>query len=419
MQQVSQLLLSQKNIEPQHHKGIQQSDDANQNTKSEQMRFEDELSSANNAELKGDKKNNGATSPDDADKNEESLDIEKIEVEDEIATQFSGETLPLLSMAINSPLENEVTPINENISQKDKSASVEIESKTAKDIIQLSKDMVDINNTDKTLVKEIIAQEKITTVKPNITNVEQQLDLKEIKAINKFKDVEALKNELVIKQDFKITSDVKMSAPLKKANLLVNFIEGDFNSIKEKIATENLTVSDVKFNQILLNQNPQTEAHRSETPQFQLSLKVNDQQNNLSQMMERFAPAMKQQLMTMVSQGIQQGEIKLDPPELGQMLVRIVVNGDQTQVHFNVSQQQTKDLVEQALPRLREMLAAQGMQLADGQVSQDGGAKQQNDNSNNPTGKSTFDLSTDETLTEGTLNVRRFQVEPDGIDFYA
>ncbi|PKH55710.1 flagellar hook-length control protein FliK [Shewanella sp. Choline-02u-19] len=117
---------------------------------------------------------------------------------------------------------------------------------------------------------------------------------------------------------------------------------------------------------------------RAEPQQIQLSLKQHaDQATQMQEMIQRFSPVMKQQLITMVSQGVQHAEIRLDPAELGSMIVRIQVQGDTTQVQFQVSQHQTRDLIEQAMPRLREMLAEQGMQLTDGQVSQDNGGNEQ------------------------------------------
>ncbi len=114
-----------------------------------------------------------------------------------------------------------------------------------------------------------------------------------------------------------------------------------------------------------------SQLNRQETMQVQLSLRQGvEQQNQMQEMIQRFSPVMKQQLITMVIQGIQHAEIRLDPPELGHMLVKIQVHGDQTQVQFHVTQPQTRDLVEQAMPRLRELLQEQGMQLADSHVSQ-------------------------------------------------
>ncbi|WP_434940402.1 flagellar hook-length control protein FliK [Shewanella sp. HL-SH8] len=124
------------------------------------------------------------------------------------------------------------------------------------------------------------------------------------------------------------------------------------------------------------NQSSFTPIHKSEVPQFQLSLKQQgESQVQMQEMIQRFSPVMKQQLITMVSNGIQQAEIRLDPPELGHLTVKIQINGDQTQVQFHVTQSQTRELIEQAIPRLRDMLAQEGLQLTDSQVSQGGGGR--------------------------------------------
>ncbi|WP_445776249.1 flagellar hook-length control protein FliK [Shewanella sp.] len=130
--------------------------------------------------------------------------------------------------------------------------------------------------------------------------------------------------------------------------------------------------------QVLQNQSSFTPVHKSEVPQFQLSLRPQaDATNQMQEMIQKFSPLMKQQLITMVSNGIQQAEIRLDPPELGHLTVKIQIQGDQTQVQFHVAQSQTRELVEQAIPRLRDMLASEGLQLTDSQVSQGGSGREQ------------------------------------------
>ncbi|GIU50828.1 flagellar hook-length control protein FliK [Shewanella sairae] len=178
--------------------------------------------------------------------------------------------------------------------------------------------------------------------------------------------------------------------------------------------------SDVKSLNSLQNQMQQVGTNRQELPQINLSLKQNIEQTpTMQQMIQRFAPVMNQQLITMVSNGVQQAEIRLDPPELGQMMVRIQVQGDTTQVQFQVSQHQTKDLVEQAMPRLREMLAEQGMQLTDGQVSQGHGGGTHGDGGNgNGEGSErgeSDEFSAEDMLTRSNLSTS----SASGIDYYA
>lgn len=161
---------------------------------------------------------------------------------------------------------------------------------------------------------------------------------------------------------------------------------------------------------------------RAEAPaQYQVSIRPQGEPaQQMQEMIQKFSPVMRQQLIAMVSQGVQHAEIRLDPPELGQMMVRIQVQGDQTQVQFQVMQHQTKDLVEQAIPRLREMLAEQGMQLTDSNVSQGGGGREQGeaDGSGHPNGTSSSDMdeiSTDDSLLAAN-NATSYR---SGIDYYA
>ena len=64
-------------------------------------------------------------------------------------------------------------------------------------------------------------------------------------------------------------------------------------------------------------------------------------------------------------------EIRLDPPELGSMQVRVNVSGDAASVSFVVQSQQAKDALAEAMPRLRDMLSEQGIELSDAQVRKD------------------------------------------------
>ncbi|RUO80883.1 hypothetical protein CWI84_04680 [Idiomarina tyrosinivorans] len=83
------------------------------------------------------------------------------------------------------------------------------------------------------------------------------------------------------------------------------------------------------------------------------------------------APRMLQERISiMMSQGAQRAEIRLDPPDLGSLHIRIHTHQDQATVQFQVQNPQAREAIEQALPRLREMLEQQGLQLADSQVGE-------------------------------------------------
>ncbi|MFI3245843.1 MAG: flagellar hook-length control protein FliK [Ferrimonas sp.] len=85
---------------------------------------------------------------------------------------------------------------------------------------------------------------------------------------------------------------------------------------------------------------------------------------------QQVAPALSERLQMMINTDNLSAEIRLDPPELGAMQVRIQVQGDQANVQIVTQQAQARDLLEQALPRLRELLQQQGLTLGEAQIQQ-------------------------------------------------
>jgi flagellar hook-length control protein FliK len=72
----------------------------------------------------------------------------------------------------------------------------------------------------------------------------------------------------------------------------------------------------------------------------------------------------------MAHQGVQSASLQLTPEHLGPVDVRIAVQDGSATVSFNASHADTRAALEQALPRLRDMFATQGLTLSDASVSQ-------------------------------------------------
>lgn len=161
---------------------------------------------------------------------------------------------------------------------------------------------------------------------------------------------------------------------------------------------------------------------REVIPRFNVSLKQGlEQQVQMQDVIQRFAPVMKQQVMAMVNNGIGQAEIRLDPPELGHMMVRIQVQQDQTQVQFQVANPTARDLLEQATPRLRDMLMEQGLNLSDSQISyHDGGRGQQEQSQGDGHNQSAGQDYGDETVGINEVVLTNITADQStGIDYYA
>lgn len=86
---------------------------------------------------------------------------------------------------------------------------------------------------------------------------------------------------------------------------------------------------------------------------------------------EQAGEQVSERIQMMMAKNLKQVDIRLDPPELGKIQIKLSINNDQATVQFSVNNNQTRDMLEQAMPRLREMMQQQGMQLAQGSVHQE------------------------------------------------
>jgi flagellar hook-length control protein FliK len=70
----------------------------------------------------------------------------------------------------------------------------------------------------------------------------------------------------------------------------------------------------------------------------------------------------------MTESGNHTASLKLSPEHLGPLEINITVRDDKASVWFGAAHADTRAAIENALPRLREMFAAQGLSLADAGV---------------------------------------------------
>src|SRR5690606_23999613 len=91
-----------------------------------------------------------------------------------------------------------------------------------------------------------------------------------------------------------------------------------------------------------------------------------------------WSDAVTDKVMWFSASKIASAEIHLNPPDLGPLQVRISTQQDQTTVTFSSQHAAVREVLDQNLPRLREMLGNQGLQLADAGVGNQDGARQQN-----------------------------------------
>lgn len=82
-------------------------------------------------------------------------------------------------------------------------------------------------------------------------------------------------------------------------------------------------------------------------------------------------------ILWMTRQDVQSAQLRLNPPNLGPLDVRVSVQHEGASVAFVSQHVQVREAIEAALPRLREMLADQGYDLVDVDVSDRSPAREQ------------------------------------------
>lgn len=81
--------------------------------------------------------------------------------------------------------------------------------------------------------------------------------------------------------------------------------------------------------------------------------------------------AVSERVVMMAANKLKVAEIRLTPAELGPLRIQVAVDDGAAQVSFVAQHAVTRDALEQALPRLRDMFAESGIQLGDARVDVD------------------------------------------------
>lgn len=82
-----------------------------------------------------------------------------------------------------------------------------------------------------------------------------------------------------------------------------------------------------------------------------------------------FADALSRQVVWMVDKDAQVAELRINPPELGPVEVRLTLAGEEASAHFVSAHAEVRNAIEAALARLRETMAQAGIQLGETTVS--------------------------------------------------
>ncbi|MCE9934962.1 flagellar hook-length control protein FliK [Aeromonas salmonicida] len=216
----------------------------------------------------------------------------------------------------------------------------------------------------------------------------------------------------------KTKADVKLDVKQKVAELGRN----------SALGTESTTQDNNHSQQVQQNSQPQA-VNNDSKPTTDISARRDPQHLAHLKLASPETPVqLHQKVNLMLTDKLQQAEIQLDPLGLGKMKIQIQMGVDnQANVHFVVQHGQTREMLEQAMPRLRDMLAGQGIQLGQTLVQQQPQQQSQGQSAFSGQGQSGQNGSgsfseTGQTEAEVTAAGSRLSMESTndaGIDFYA
>ena len=161
-----------------------------------------------------------------------------------------------------------------------------------------------------------------------------------------------------------------------------------------------------------------TTARTTTAPVIPQQLTLQTQVNN-----SEWGADFSKRIQFLIKNNMQHAELRLDPPDLGKIHVKINLSQDQASISFASAHSNVRDAIEQAMPRLRELLNESGLQLGDTEVASQ--FQQQNENqterdSNGTSANSSAEFGDGEELEFSDIPHQAMEYSVDGmIDYFA
>lgn len=253
-------------------------------------------------------------------------------------------------------------------------------------------------------VSQAVAKEVSGALKSVLSEINNQLQKGTELNINLSDIVEAVSQRLS-------TANVQVSP--EQLSTLVQQVPAAINSVVQTLTDPESLTHRVGVDTQIAGEIQQTQA---ETARLSPTSQSSDRGVALGR--SEAAQQLADKVQVIVNQKNLSAEIKLDPQELGSLQVRVQLNGDQAQVNFTVQNQSTRDLLEQAVPRLRELLQDKGIELGQSSVQQEQ-RQGQNHDSDNQSGQFASESESVVTSSEEVIETKVVNGHLGAIDYFA
>ena len=134
-----------------------------------------------------------------------------------------------------------------------------------------------------------------------------------------------------------------------------------------KVAGENQPTTPTNFANVLAAHERTSNITRSDNQQS-IATPLHD---------PRWAQQLGERVVWLARGEVQNAQINISPAQLGPIQINISLNGDQMSAHFVAAHQEVRQALEDAMPRLREMLSGAGINLGQANVGSQAQQQQQ------------------------------------------
>ena len=214
--------------------------------------------------------------------------------------------------------------------------------------------------------------------------------------------------EIVDKKTVAKVNDIVTESTLKAAH------------VQDTMANKSLAEQSLSFAEEQSIQNVLARANADSISAQSVKSAINIHNETIAIYRKDFSDAVKDKVMVMINQKIKQLEIRLDPPELGSMQVRLNLQNEQAAVSFIVQNQQAKEALEQNIGKLKEMLAESGIDVGDANIEQR--SQQSSEQEGFAEQNSAGSGSAENEITEQQISMagaNLYKASATGVDYYA
>ncbi len=370
------------------------------------------------------------------------VNVTSVKIEDSESKRLMTSDDPFLTSELKAETTTNVnaqtqqgSEINKADSLKTNAANSPIEGKSNSNLVALAqlnesqtqKALENITSRLQNVVSELNEPNKsnefIAALQSNVKEFKQQL----AQGTETAKDIKNLINDALSSSGIDVTTakQSKIDGAANQFNAVLN-LANNVNYSANLQQSQVLGITDLQYAKELNQQQIDGTKLANATNQANLQANADKAVNIFKQ---EGQAQLAEKVRWMVNSKNQSAEIRLDPPDLGGVNIKVNMTGDSAQVSFNVQSNAAKEALDQAIPKLRDMLQEQGIELGQSNVQQDNQQQQGRPDDDNASSNSLFGnnnkggntLTSENDLVEkpGAVEQRVVNGALGGVDYYA